>query len=75
MKGQKMLDTTAKLTDSQQSAKSDENDYATPRVDLCEEVKEAETHIATRDFNQIQGAEDGSLVVHHAKVKGGKRDY
>ena len=69
-----MLDSLAHRTDSEQSAKSPENNYATPQLSIPACANKAETRLAHKFFDQIPDAADGSLVVHHARGSGEKID-
>ena len=64
------LCTTAKRTCSEMSADCPENSYATPQLDLATCANKAETRLAHKFFDQIQGAEDGELVQHHGRGSG-----
>ena len=58
------LESLARGLPVQESATAPVNDYATPKVNLAGgDADEAVEHVAKKFFNQIQGADDGSLVV------------
>ena len=66
MSENKMLDSTAKVLPLESSATCEANDYATPQLSIRDCANKAETRLAHKFFDQIDG-KDGDLVCHHAR--------
>lgn len=64
-----MLSHLGKMLPVQEDAKCPCHSQS-PSLDLSQVGGKGETRIAHKTFDQIQDAEDGSLVTHHGKGKG-----